>query len=156
MTAARSTATVAVAVSMMAAGAVGLAGGAAAAPGQPGQPRYTPGAEGAGDEYFPFSGNGGYDVRHYDLEITYTPPDPAPAPLEGQLEGVATIDLVALQDLDRLNLDLRGLEVSAVTVNGKPVKPVEPPEPGGNVGGPAYWHTQDDAEIGRASCRERG
>lgn len=146
MTAARSTATVAVAVSMMAAGAVGLAGGAAAAPGQPGQPRYTPGAEGAGDEYFPFSGNGGYDVRHYDLEITYTPPDPAPAPLEGQLEGVATIDLVALQDLDRLNLDLRGLEVSAVTVNGKPVKPVEHPEPGGNVGGPAYWHTQDDAE----------
>ena len=39
------------------------------------------GADGAGDEYFPYSGNGGYDVQHYDLDITYEPPAPAPARL---------------------------------------------------------------------------
>jgi hypothetical protein len=32
---------------------------------------YTPGAPGAGDPYYPFAGNGGYDVSHYDLELTY-------------------------------------------------------------------------------------
>ena len=40
--------------------------------------------------YFPFAGNGGYDVQHYDLAIRYQPPAAAPAPLEGQLEGVMT------------------------------------------------------------------
>ena len=132
--------------SLLVSGMLGMAGGAAAAPGKPGEPRFTAGAEGAGDEYFPYSGNGGYDVQHYDLNITYEPPAPEPAPLEGELEGIATIDLVALQDLDRLNLDLRGLEVTAVTVNGKPLQPAAPPDPGRNVGGPAYWQVQDDDE----------
>ena len=84
----------------------------------PGGRRFRPGAPGAGDVYFPFAGNGGYDVRHYDLDITYTPPAPDPAPLAGRLRGVATIDLVATQDLDRFNLDLRGMDVRAITVNG--------------------------------------
>src|SRR5690606_37792385 len=78
------------------------------APGRPGEPRYQPGEPGAGDPYFPLAGNGGIDVVHYDLDLDYTPPAPSPAPLEGQLEGVATIDLVATEDLDRFNLDLRG------------------------------------------------
>ena len=91
-------------------------------------PRAVPGADvhgrtGAGDPYFPFAGNGGYDVRHYDLDLTYTPPAPAPAPLVGQL-SVATIDLVAKHGLDRFNLDLRGLDVQAITVNGKPASEV--------------------------------
>jgi aminopeptidase N len=94
------------------------AGGAIAAPGNPGEPRYGPGAPGVGDEYFPYSGNGGYDVKHYDLRLRYAPPAPAPAPLSGQLEGVATVDLVPTQDLDALNFDLRGLQVSSVTING--------------------------------------
>lgn len=92
---------------------------AVAAPGDPGTPRYSAGADGAGDPYFPLAGNGGTDVQHYDLALDYTPPAPAPAPLEGHLEAVATIDLVATQDLDRFNLDLRGLTATAVTVNGK-------------------------------------
>jgi aminopeptidase N len=91
---------------------------AAAAPGSPGGPRYTAGASGVGDPYFPYAGNGGYDVQHYDLALMYAPPGPEPAPLVGELSGVATIDLVATQDLDRFNLDLRGMTVSAVTVNG--------------------------------------
>lgn len=125
---------------------VGLAGGAVAAPGQPGAPRFAAGADGAGDEYFPYSGNGGYDVQHYDLDITYEPPAPAPAPLEGAIDGVATIDLVALQDLDRFNLDLRGLDVRAVTVNGTSLRPGSHPVPDSPSGGPAYWHVQDDDE----------
>lgn len=128
--------------SLLVASLLGLAGGAVAAPGVPGVPRYTAGAEGAGDAYFPYSGNGGYDVQHYDLDITYQPPAPAPAPLEGELEGVATIDLVALQDLDRVNLDLRGMEVTSVTVNGKPSMPVA--QPGDDVEGQAHWQVQDD------------
>ncbi|GAA1762567.1 M1 family metallopeptidase [Agromyces humatus] len=120
--------------------------GAAAAPGAPGGPRYTAGAQGVGDAYFPYSGNGGYDVSHYDLDVTYTPPAAAPAPLEGQFEGVATIDLVATQDLDRFNLDLRGMEVSSLMVNGKRANAIAPPAPGAEVDGAAYWHVQNDAE----------
>jgi aminopeptidase N len=130
----------------VAAGALSIAGGAVAAPGAPGGPRFTAGAPGAGDEYFPYAGNGGYDVQHYDLDITYTPPDPAPAPLEGELDGVATIDLTATQDLDRFNLDLRGMDVRSMTINGKRARSVAPPDPGDEVDGAAYWQVQDDDE----------
>ena len=101
--------------------AVGLLGSALAqaAPGDPAAPRYAPGAAGAGDPYFPLAGNGGTDVLHYDLDLDYSPPPPEPAPLEGHLDGVATIDLVATADLDRFDLDLRGLTASSVTVSGK-------------------------------------
>ncbi len=126
-------------------GMAGLAGTANAGPGNHGGPRFSAGAAGAGDAYFPYAGNGGYDVRHYDLDITYTPPAPAPAPVVGQLQGIATIDLVATQDLDRFNLDLRDLDAQAITVNGKGVREVAPPGPGAEVGGPVYWQVQDDA-----------
>ena len=43
--------------------------GAAAAAG----PTFTPGASGAGDPYYPLDGNGGYDVKHYDLDLTLRP-----------------------------------------------------------------------------------
>ena len=132
----------AVAVAM---GLVVAPGGAAAGPGKPGEPRFTAGAPGAGDAYFPFAGNGGYDVLHYDLDFTYTPPSPAPAPLIGELNGVATIDLVATHDLDRLNLDLRGMDVEAVTINGRRAREMSPPAAGVEVDGAAYWHVQDDA-----------
>lgn len=128
--------------------------GTPAAPGKPGQsgkpgmtgPRFTAGADGAGDPYFPFAGNGGYDVQHYHLDIDYTPPAPSPAPLTGQLQGVATIDLVATQDLDRFNLDLRGMTVSGMTIDGRPVTGIEPPATGSEVDGAVYWHVEDDAE----------
>jgi aminopeptidase N len=100
---------------------LGGSAAAVAAPGNPGSPRYSPGADGAGDPYFPFAGNGGIDVLHYDLDLDYQPPKAAPAPLQGHLDGVATIDLVATQDLDRFNLDLRGLTATRVVVNGKPM-----------------------------------
>ena len=109
-----------------------------------GEPRYAAGANGAGDPYFPFAGNGGYDVQHYDLDLTYTPPAPAPAPLRGHLDGVATIRLRATQDLDRFNLDLRGLDVRRVTVDGKRAKTVTSPPARAKQRGPAFWQVQDD------------
>ena len=123
---------------VMAIGAVGT-GGAAAAPGA----RYTSGAEGAGDAYYPYAGNGGYDMMHYNLDITYAPPAPLAA-LEGRLDGVATIDLVATQVLDRFDLDLRGMAVSSLSIDGKPVPAIDPPTPGAAVEGAAYWQVQDD------------
>ncbi len=37
------------------------------------RPPRTPGAAGIGDPYFPLAGNGGYDVAHYDLDLSYQP-----------------------------------------------------------------------------------
>jgi aminopeptidase N len=131
-------------VGLVAVVAVG-AGTAVAAPGDPGRPRFVAGTPGGGDPYFPYAGNGGYDVAHYDLDLTYTPPGPAPAPLEGRLDAVATIRMTATQDLDRFDLDLRGLEARAVTIGGHRATAVEPPAPGEEVDGAAFWQLQDDS-----------
>ena len=73
----------------------------------------TPGAPGVGDPYFPGLGNGGYDVEHYDLDLTWFADD-------ARLGGVTTISATATQDLSRFDLDLAGLEVASVTVDGDP------------------------------------
>jgi hypothetical protein len=70
-----------------------------------------PGANGIGDPYFPRAGNGGYDVRHYGLDVSYTPKS-------DRLRGVATIDATAKQALSSFNLDLVGLRVRSVKVGG--------------------------------------
>jgi aminopeptidase N len=75
-------------------------------------PRFTPGAPGVGDSYYPTYGNGGYDVAHYDLDVRY---DPA----TDQLTGRATIRARATQNLSSFNLDLVGLTVDAVKVDGR-------------------------------------
>jgi len=33
--------------------------------------RYVAGSPGSGDPFFPLAGNGGYDVRHYSLDLDY-------------------------------------------------------------------------------------
>jgi Peptidase M1 N-terminal domain len=78
-----------------------------------GAPAGEPGAAGVGDPYFPLEGNGGYDVRHYDLSFSY---DPA----TDRLDGTMAIRARATQDLSRFDLDLQQLEVSAVRVNDEP------------------------------------
>jgi aminopeptidase N len=72
---------------------------------------FTPGADGAGDPFYPQAGNGGYEVRHYSLKLDYEPQNE-------QLAGDATLSARATQDLSSFNLDLRGYKVSSVTVNG--------------------------------------
>ena len=59
----------------MAALVVAAAAALALAPGtaQARAPEFTPGAPGVGDPYFPLDGNGGYDVRHYMLDVAYDP-----------------------------------------------------------------------------------
>ncbi|GIF12352.1 M1 family metallopeptidase [Actinoplanes teichomyceticus] len=74
-------------------------------------PDFRPGADGAGDPYFPKYGNGGYDVAGYDLDLRY---DPA----TGKLSGRATITATATQDLSSLDFDLAHLSVTQVTVDG--------------------------------------
>ncbi|MFG3659221.1 M1 family metallopeptidase [Streptomyces sp. NPDC047706] len=71
----------------------------------------TPGSSGLRDPYFPKAGNGGYDVTHYDLTLDYTPGN-------RHLTGRTTITARATQDLSAFNLDLRGLRVEKVTVDG--------------------------------------
>jgi aminopeptidase N len=104
-------------------GALCLSGaGAAVAAGSPGGPamlaaqtKYTPGSPGLGDPYFPREGNGGYDVAHYDLELTYIPDD-------HHLGGSATITATATQNLSRFNLDFKNYKIGNITVNGEPAK----------------------------------
>jgi aminopeptidase N len=85
---------------------------AVAAPAAPGA-TFTAGSPGAGDPFFPLAGNGGYEVRHYSLMLDY-------APRSNALDAHAVISARATQDLSRFDLDLRGLHVGDVTVNGNP------------------------------------
>lgn len=71
------------------------------------------GAAGIGDSLFPDLGNGGYEVDHYDLDLAIDP-------VAGTLRGTATLDATAQESLSSFNLDLVGLEVDAVAVDGEP------------------------------------
>jgi aminopeptidase N len=72
---------------------------------------FTPGSSGAGDPFFPNAGNGGYDVANYDLALAYDPSTDV-------LDGKAVVTAKATQDLSRFDLDLRGFQISKLTVNG--------------------------------------
>ncbi|HEY8473920.1 MAG TPA: M1 family metallopeptidase [Natronosporangium sp.] len=73
----------------------------------------VPGETGLGDPYFPELGNVGYQVDHYHLRVDY---DPA----SKQLTGQATIRASAIDHLPWFSLDLAGLTVAGVTVDGQP------------------------------------
>ncbi|HEY7593087.1 MAG TPA: M1 family metallopeptidase [Actinophytocola sp.] len=74
----------------------------------------TVGAPGIGDAYYPLDGNGGYDVTHYDLRLSYQP-------LTDELWGTTTVLATATQDLTRFDLDFL-LRTSAVRVNNAPAR----------------------------------
>jgi hypothetical protein len=76
---------------------------------------FSAGSSGLGDPYFPLDGNGGYDVQHYDLTLTY---DPA----TDRLTGIATITAQATQNLSAFNLDFIGMRLRSLTVNGGSAK----------------------------------
>src|SRR3954471_14640683 len=72
------------------------------------------GAVGGGDPYYPRQGNGGYQVGHYSLRVSYTPSS-------HHLSGVAGIwARVGPTALRRFDLDLRrNLRVRSVVVDGQ-------------------------------------
>src|SRR3954464_6406840 len=72
----------------------------------------SPGAPGVGDRLFPTLGNGGYDVQHYDLDLTY------PSRFTDPVNGTVTILARATQSLSRFDLDFGGKAVGGVKVNG--------------------------------------
>jgi aminopeptidase N len=69
----------------------------------------TPGAPGVGDPYYPNAGNGGYDISHYDIRLTYNP-------ATDLLSGTTTILAKATQDLSSFDLDFL-LPIKSVRVN---------------------------------------
>jgi aminopeptidase N len=93
------------------------------------------GSSSIGDAYFPLMGNGGYDALHYALDLDLDVAD-------GRIRaGMATIDALALIELCAFNLDFRGLDIAAITVDGLPatfsrrgaeltVTPAQPLAPG--------------------------
>ncbi|WP_225824584.1 M1 family metallopeptidase [Streptomyces naphthomycinicus] len=72
----------------------------------------TPGGSGVRDPYFPKAGNSGYDVDHYALTLDYTP-------ATRHLTGTAVVTARATQDLSAFDLDLSGLHIDSVRVEGK-------------------------------------
>ena len=91
-------------------------------------------ASAPGDPFFPRSGNRGYDVTRYDIALSYQPRN-------GRINATATITAVAGQRLSHFSLDLDGLKVTKVRVDGERAKfrrgrgklkisPRTPPTPG--------------------------
>ncbi len=76
-----------------------------------GHRHFTPGAPGVGDRYYPLAGNGGYDVRHYDIDGRY---DPA----TDVWTATTVVSARATQDLSRFDLDFDGMTIRTLTVNG--------------------------------------
>lgn len=65
-----------------------------------------------GEPFFPRAGNRGYDVSSYDVKLRY-------APASEQVRAAAAIAATSQQGLTRFSLDLYGLHVSRVTVDGE-------------------------------------
>ena len=63
------------------------------------------------DDYLPGHGDPSWGADHYDLDLTYEV-------VRNRLRGRATITATALEDLDRVVLDLSRLHVSKVTLDG--------------------------------------
>ncbi|MEU2611648.1 M1 family metallopeptidase [Micromonospora sp. NPDC007271] len=82
-----------------------------AQPSQTNSRSFAPGAAGAGDPYFPSYGNGGYDAAHYTVKVRYDPE-------KKRLTGTTVLRATATTNLSAFNLDLAGLTVRSVTVNG--------------------------------------
>jgi aminopeptidase N len=67
------------------------------------------------EPFFPRAGNVGYDAIRYAARLSFRP-------RTDQLRATATIDAVAGQRLSRFSLDLVGLTVDTVEVNGEPAR----------------------------------
>ncbi|AGL17073.1 M1 family metallopeptidase [Actinoplanes sp. N902-109] len=84
-------------------------------PKPPGPRGAKPGADHSTDPYLPAHGNGGYRVRHYDLDLDYRI-------VANRLEGRAALTAVATHALSRFTVDLGRFTVREVRVDGTPAK----------------------------------
>jgi aminopeptidase N len=73
------------------------------------------GSPGMNDPYYPNLGNGGYDVQHYRIVLDVDPSG-------NTIRGSTTITARAMDYLGSFNLDFRGLEIDAITVNDAPAQ----------------------------------
>jgi aminopeptidase N len=64
------------------------------------------------EPFFPRSGNRGYNVTHYDVSLGYQP-------RSGELNARDVIEARATSGLSRFSLDLDGLKVTSVSVDGE-------------------------------------
>jgi aminopeptidase N len=78
---------------------------------RPSRPCSGPVSGRSGDSLFPDVGNGGYDVTHYAIRLTYQRSG-------GTITAATTIQARALKPLTSYTLDLEGLTVRSVAVNG--------------------------------------
>ena len=73
--------------------------------------QWQAGPDSIGDPFYPQLGNSGYDTFHYTIDLS--------ADLDsGVITATTTIQAKATQDLRSFNLDLQGLNIAAITVNG--------------------------------------
>lgn len=79
-------------------------------PASPALASASAGAQSAGDSLFPTIGNGGYDVQHYRIDLAYH--------ADKTISATTTIEAAATQDLSSFSLDLEGLTVASVKVDG--------------------------------------
>jgi aminopeptidase N len=68
--------------------------------------------DGIGDPYYPDDGNRGYDVRHYAVDLEYFRPTQT-------IQAVTTVVARSTAALRSFDLDLLGLTVTDVTVDGR-------------------------------------
>jgi aminopeptidase N len=80
--------------------------------------RFTPGGSTGGDPYYPELGNSGYDAFSYAVTLEIAIKDDGSRPVKGEAIMTAT----ATQNLSKFSMDLRGLKVEKVTIDGKSVK----------------------------------
>ncbi|MFP5283161.1 MAG: M1 family metallopeptidase [Actinomycetes bacterium] len=92
----------------LAAGLVAGPGSATAAPAGAGP---VAGAQTSGDSLFPNQGNGGYDAASYQVSIAYA--------TSGRIEATTTMRAYAPRRLSEFSLDLEGLTVRSVRVDGR-------------------------------------
>jgi aminopeptidase N len=69
------------------------------------------GTDNIGDSVFPLEGNGGIDVQHYDLTLSWDD-------VTGRIDAQAILSISATQTLSRFNLDFHRLEIEHIKVGG--------------------------------------
>jgi aminopeptidase N len=74
-----------------------------------------PGSSGSGDSILPRRGNGGYDVKHYDINLRWRP-------AARSIAATTRVRARATQHLSSFSLELEDLNVTKVTVNGAPAQ----------------------------------